>query len=573
MNNKERIFSLVNQLKNLFVYNSGLLQYNNKTQLEVNSIMNELAILTDTFNKNIKNETSNIKNELVIIDENTGKKKELIDIEDMSLRVKNINSKNNMFSCLKTLALSNKIAHIYDGNIKKLKNKFINYYSDIFKNDKIHDISFMESLNIYFPKLVGMNKYNLNNIPDNEFDKIWKLLSNDNLKISKGAKISCLKSLNIEFDFKDDNEINNKFNYIYNNKEYLGVSYLIKLFREGQNLVNFENKMFAIKDSYISMIGQLLCKNHFKNCLYELVKTPDATPGFEYMLIIDDKELSYYIEVHMPNFIANKLIKKYGMKYSEERSFEKLGASAVYLRDHEDIKKIYKAIKDGNLTETSRSKIITRDYAEDDTKNPSNEIDNDQNEFSSFKKNEVNSNNLHDFNYEFITEEILEEKSIFEKFISSDSLYKDIAKEINLNYFNENYSIVETNKINKEYYKYIYNNFNNEYKEKFINYSYDKLYNGDAFDKILCDKLFSNYSYDKIDNISNLIINLNEFKYDFVNSNKNDLIEYYNEIKEDNIINNNINKTEKYNIINNYINDYIDENLEKLDINNNKKRR
>lgn len=61
MNGKDKLFELVNQLKNLFIYHSGILKYNEKFQFEVNELMNELGNFTGTFNINIKNETTNIK--------------------------------------------------------------------------------------------------------------------------------------------------------------------------------------------------------------------------------------------------------------------------------------------------------------------------------------------------------------------------------------------------------------------------------------------------------------------------------------------------------------------------------
>ena len=124
MEEKDKLFKLVNQLKNIFIYHSETLQYNEKLQSKVNKLMDELANLTGVFNVGIKNETANIINELTIIDKKTQERVELVNIESMAQRVKSINNKNNIFSCLKTLALSNKIAHIYDGNVKKCKNRF-----------------------------------------------------------------------------------------------------------------------------------------------------------------------------------------------------------------------------------------------------------------------------------------------------------------------------------------------------------------------------------------------------------------------------------------------------------------
>ena len=566
MEEKDKLFKLVNQLKNIFIYHSETLQYNEKLQSKVNKLMDELANLTGVFNVGIKNETANIINELTIIDKKTQERVELVNIESMAQRVKSINNKNNIFSCLKTLALSNKIAHIYDGNVKKCKNRFISYYNDTFPNQKIKDINFMESLNINFSNLIGKNKYNCDMISDNEFDKIFNLLSNDS-KINKGAKISVLKKLNIKFNIKDDKDIDNKFNDLCQNKEYIVSSYLIKKFKEGQDFVKFENKMFAIKDSYISMIGQLLCKNQLKNTPYQLIKTPNATPGFEYMLIIDDKDLSYYIEVHMPNFIATKLIEKYGMKYSEERSFEKLGASAIYYRDKKEIQEILKAIKNNDLTENARARIISRDYRYDNKSgNPKTDQGIDEN-ITEITNDETASE------YEFVTKEIAKDLSIFEKFLMTNPSYKKLVENLRLNYFNENVPIQEINRLNNQKYNYIYDNFDYDYKEKFIEYAFNELKHGDFFDKKLYDRIYDIISYYNIDNISKMLINLNEIKYDFIKNNKQEINEELYKYKNlENIYKDDFNK--KTHKMNDCIDKYLDDTLDKIDIvKSNKKNR
>lgn len=562
MDNKKEIFGIMNQLKNLFCYNSEILLYNEKIQDKVNQLMSELGTITGTFDDEIKKETSNIKKELTIIDKETGERRELINVESMEHRVKNINNKNNIHSCLKTLALSNKIAHIYDGDIKSCQQTFINIYNEIFPDKTINNINFMESLSIKFPNLIGRNKYNLNSLSDNDFKKMWELISNSKSN-NKGAKINVLKVLNVAFDIRNDEDINLKFIELCQNKEYIGSSYLIKKFKQGQDLVKFTNGMFAIKDSYISMIGQLLCNNQFKNTPYELVKTTGTTSGFDYMLIIDDKDLSYYIEVHMPNFIAIELMNTYGMKFTEERSFKRLGASAVYYRDKDEVKEIFYSQKEGKISESPRAQIITRDFVEGVS---SKKEQNEEGKLIEENSEKNLDNNLKN-GYEFITGQIIDKQSLFEEFLSDDILFKDFIEETKLSRFNENVPIEETNIINMEKYNYIYDNLNFDYKEKFINYSFNKLSNGDSFDKAIFNKLNENVCYDNIDNISKLLINLNDFKYDFVKNN-NEIIKYVN------IINEYKNYDNKYYdnklIIDNYIDNYIDDKLNDYNIINKK---
>ncbi len=120
---------LINQLKNIFTSNNGKILYDKKTQDKVNHLLEKIANLSKTFENNIKNERRNIKDELTIIDTETGEKVELVDVNSMSNRVKNILSKNNIFSCLKSLALTNKCAHVFDGDIKRIKSNIEKYHN------------------------------------------------------------------------------------------------------------------------------------------------------------------------------------------------------------------------------------------------------------------------------------------------------------------------------------------------------------------------------------------------------------------------------------------------------------
>ena len=315
------LLELINHLKNLFAYKDEILLYNKKTQDKVNILLEQIATLTKTFDNTIKNEKSNIRNELTIIDTTTGERRELVDIDSIDERVKNVLKSNNMFSCLKSLALCNKCAHSFDGNIKsgfnkngtledgKLAKTFKEYYNLLYPNEIDNEIiSFMQPLSEKFPKIINNSSYNLNNIDDYQFEKLCNVILNNNKEYNKGTKISILKQLSISFNIKNNQEIDEKFNKVISDKDKIISTFLAKKYNEGMEQVKLQNKMFAIKDYYISMIGQLLKKDVFKNIKYELVKTEDAVLGFEYMLIIDDKDLSYYIEVHMPNFIATIVV-------------------------------------------------------------------------------------------------------------------------------------------------------------------------------------------------------------------------------------------------------------------------
>jgi len=497
---------LINQLKNIFIYNNGKNIYNNQTQDKVNELLKQIASKSKTFDRNIKNEKRNIQNELTIIDTKTGKKVELIDSNNMADRVKNVLSKNNIFSCLKALALSNKCAHTFDGDLDGIKSNIEKYYNLIYSNqfDK-KTFNFMSSIETIFPKPSKeiAYHYNLEDLEEKQFNKICNVLFCDNKNINKGIKISTLKSLNISFDIQNELEINEKFDKLRNDRENIVYSYLQQQYKNGQYILSLQSKMFAIKDEYISMIGQLLKNDkRFANIKYELVKTPDATKGFEYMLVIDDKDLQYYIEVHMPNFIANSLIKKYGLKESTQRETQNLGASAIYERDKEETNKVLDALNKGLIKSgEKRAKIMTREST------PSEETPRD---------------------YSFITEKIEEKPSYLETYLITNNIYLndvEFNREIRKN---ERYPISFTKSIIQQNYYNIFSIFDLDTKSNFINYSLNELQNGDEFDKVVFQNIQENiYNYN-YDIIGRLLINTNILKEDFVNKYSNMLNEILN---------------------------------------------
>lgn len=531
----EKLGELIENLQKVFKYRNGILIFNKKMQEEANSLLSEFASLSGTFENTIKNERSNIEEELTIIDTQTGEKISLIDISNMNERVKNLLTKNNVFSCLKALALSNKCAHIFDGKIKEVKNKIEEYYSLLYPLTlDAENFSFADSVETHIPEDVYELYPILEEFNDHQFSKLYKVLFN-NTKLNKGVKISVLKSLNISFDIKSDEEINRIFDVVLENKYNFVYSYLFYQFKKGEKLLSLQNKMFGIKDNYISMIGQLLKQDErFIKVNYELVRTEDAKPGFEYMLIVDDKDLQYYIEVHMPNFIATTLIKQHGLKESTERKTIKLGASAVYERKSEEVSSVFDALNKGNISDSGkrRAKIITRDL----------DVDGGIELFQ--EKN--------DADYLFITEKISKRLSLMESYLIDNKMHLDEV-EFNRDLFNnENFSIeFIKNIVNKKYYS-IFINFYYDEKENFIKYSLSKLLNGDAFDKFICEKIF--YNLDNYNLIGKLLINIDDLKEKFINNYKYSIDENLNFIQ--------IKDKFDY-LIDKYINEYIEDEIDK----------
>ena len=214
-----------------------------------------------------------------------------------------------------------------------------------------------------------------------------------------------------------------------------------------------------------------------------------------------------------------------------------------------------------------RASIISRDYRYDNNSgNPKTGQGIDEN-ITEMTNDEVVSE------YEFVTKEIAKDLSIFEKFLMTNPSYKKLVENLRLNCFNENVPIQEINRHNNQIYNYIYDNFDYDYKEKFIEYAFNELKHGDVFDKKLYDRIYDIISYYNIDNISKMLINLNEIKYDFIKNNKQEINEELYKYKNlENIYKYDFNK--KPHKMNDCIDEYLDDTLDKINIvKSNKKNR
>lgn len=576
MKKSNDLLDLINQLKNLFVYKDEILLYNEKTQAKANILLEQIATLTETFNNTIKNEKRKVRKELTITDTFTGERRELVDIDSIDGRVKNVLKGNNMFSCLKSLALCNKCAHNFDGNIKKIRNDFINYYDVVYPNeinlqfptekDKKDNLTFMQPLSVKFPKVINSIPFHLNNIDDNEIKKIIDL--NNQKKYAKGLKIHVLRQLNISFDIEDDKKIDEVFDKVISNKNKIVNAFLEKKYNEGMEQVKLQNRMFAIKDYYISMIGQLLQKGAFKNVKYELIKTSGdgVKSGFEYMLIIDDKSLSYYIEVHMPNFISTSLIREYGLVESTERTTQRLGASAVYKRETSEIREIYKALNNNFITDGRvRGEIISRNYPLEFSDAVKQENNGDSENYSEYSSDD----------YSFITRRIADKPIEFEEYLKYKNMFNEVAENNKFILLNENYPEKITKEIVCNNYLNIFNSLNYYNKNEFILYSLDKLKNEDIFDKYLFNLIKNNYMNYDINQLAKIIIYKNNLKSDFLDKNINKINEILDKrINKINEIlynqNNNKSLNKLYNSLNykdNNINNILtDENKESINL-------
>jgi len=483
MYNLDKLFRLVKELNKLFVKtgSENNKTYSNISQLISNTFLFEFAHECGVLEKTKNTEKNNIETGLVLEDKETGQKTPLIDIDSMSRRVDTVLDSIDMHACLKSLAVSNKCAHSFDSTITSLQNSFITLY-ERYSGVLLDDVSFMRKFDEVCPDIdkipkefINLAKRLINKngryMTNKEFFKIYEALNPSNDKINHIEIIKKFLINDLKVSFKDDKEALNLFTFFKNNRNKLYEAYMYVTYGIGASLVAIQSEMFSIKSNYISMIAQLISNGEFKDIKNELIKTT-GKEGFKHMLIIDDPELSYYIEVHMPDYLKEELTREYGFVVSEERSTPSLGASAVYRRDKEEIKDIKDALNEGKLDEKknkaqTRAKVITRDL------NESEDVS---------------------IGYEYKTKEIPQTSvSFLREFLREQNIhtFDDILRFTSKFLENENYSLDQTFTIVNNYHYNIYMSLNNLTKELFISNSLNGIEDEklDEFDKELLKAL------------------------------------------------------------------------------------
>ena len=120
--NADELVNIAQLLKELFIYKPNL-EYTKETQKHASELLTKFATISGAFDKAIEIEKENIKTQLVVIDKNTNEPIELIDKESIKNRVESVLVKNDFYTCLKSLALSNKCANMLDGPIDVLQER------------------------------------------------------------------------------------------------------------------------------------------------------------------------------------------------------------------------------------------------------------------------------------------------------------------------------------------------------------------------------------------------------------------------------------------------------------------
>ena len=409
---------IAKSLKELFIY-QPVLEYTHDSQEIANKLLTRFALLSGAFNENIANETKNIDEQLTIIDKSTNQKLSLIDKSSMENRVQTVLDKNNLYSCLKSLALSNKCAHRLSGPTRSLQAKLNKLYAGIYGCEALtcpSYVRFYTDTSIFAREIMKKSqRVELNNdtgllsedeknklkeaalhaletLTKKDFDLVYNsILKQDEIAASykqvaetksrlntqeakenyvKGAMMArntlLLKTLGITVS--DGSDISPYIDFLQNHKYEIINEYLIRLHKKGNALLHTQNLMFAVKAEYAAMIGQLLSKDkNFQNLTYELIETPDiGNEFFHNLLVIDDPELQYYVEVHIPTYISDTLVNRYGFNKTSDRTKTlNLGAAAVYKRINEEMETISRyqeQIEDE--TGKIRAKIITRENDE-----------------------------------------------------------------------------------------------------------------------------------------------------------------------------------------------------------------
>ena len=390
----DELDSLISEITDLFISRDISKQiYSNVEQDIISRNLTEISRIVGSFNKQKKNEKGNIEKDLSIVDSQTGKRVNLVDIDRMNDAVEDVLKENDIYTILKSLAVSNKCAHAFIHSTDQLKEK-IEYW----KNERNTSSEKSEKSEIEF---------DISNISESDMKKLIKQLKK--APKNRGAIINVCKTLSIDIsDIKGDEiALRELYEKIRNSREDIIDKYISVLSEDLNRKEDARKSLFWIKDQLIVIIAQLLKNDErYQNFEYEMVK--NGEPPFQNMLAIDDPDLSYYIEVHMPDYIADTLVKEYGMPEPVEnnkRKFEKLGASAIYRRDDNEIRNILLRSLD-NI----RARIISRNKninASDDR--------NDKSEGEGGKNKEENRDDKRDTRpskYTFITERIQENPNV-----------------------------------------------------------------------------------------------------------------------------------------------------------------
>jgi hypothetical protein len=392
--NMDKLDSLISEITDLFISRGISKQiYTNVEQDIISRNLTEISRIVGSFDKQKKNEKRNIEEDLSIVDSQTGKRVNLVDIDRMNNAVEHVLEENDIYAILKSLAISNKCAHALIHSTDQIKER-IEYW----KNEKNASCAKDEKSEIEF---------DISSISECEMKKLIKQFKKT--PKNRGAIINVCKTLGIDIsDIKGDEiALRELYEKIKNSREDIIDRYISGLNEDLNKKEDARKSMFWIKDQLIVIIAQLLKNDErYKNFEYEMVK--NGEPPFQNMLAIDDPDLSYYIEVHMPDYIANTLVKEYGISEpveNDKRKFEKLGASAIYRRDDKEIRNILLRSLD-NI----RARIISR--------NKSVNASDDRNDGSggegvrNKEKNEEDKRNTRPSKYTFVTNRILENPNV-----------------------------------------------------------------------------------------------------------------------------------------------------------------
>ena len=526
--------------------------YDTFNQKDAIILLDEFARITKYYEAAIEKETNVIKNGLSIVDKKTGKKEPLIDIDGMESRVKSVLNYKNERSPLRSLAITNKCVHSLDPMMKSYKATFINMYK-LLTAEELKNVVFVLPAKLVYKRLRNIKSVFIDTISniiestpygysdDTVFLDIYKTLGSKSKLTHINQKKRFLTN-DLKISFTSDKDAEDKFNFFQDNREELLKAYLYNKYNYGKLIMSIQNNMYSVKSHYILTICKQLKEESLKNIKHELVKTEDGEDGYKYMIVIDEPKLSYFIEVHMPDDIKYKLVHKLGFKVTKRTTLP-LGASAVYERIKPEIKKVYKALKKGKLKEeenkaVTRGKVITRGYSEGEDPDEKDEV-----RYFKFKTVKYVGKPL----------------TIIPEFLKHFNIHRfdQIIDFCNKTLINENYSASTTKEIVNNYHYAIYNSLTEDEQIDFIEYGlYIAKY--DDFDKQIIDVLRRIYESGNKDFHKNLIPKT---------------LLYKRIIREDYKLLSNYNKNYDSRLL---INDYIEhfnEELYKIDMENNNGRK
>ena len=239
------------------------------------------------------------------------------------------------------------------------------------------------------------------------------------------------------------------------------------------------------------------------------------------MLVIDDKRLAYYVEVHLPNYLSDELEANYGYVKESTVPYSN-GATAIYERKEEEQQRAskYKSIAPRSQFDVAKKKfeVLSRPLGSGSMGHVYASGASGSSRGSTSGSSSSSSGGPY---FQFVTREIKDPRSYMVNYVTAYNTHSNFASDVVAVMQNENLPLSEMFKIVNKKSMDLYETFDENKKIEFIRYTLINLFNSyDEFDLFLYNYIEVNYLsknreefLNNIDIIAQIIINSSIPKY------------------------------------------------------------